>query len=434
VANLACSRKAWDAFPVLDGSRAAKAPERSLRPSKKTDRKGAGRRLPVRLGEYELFDHVARGGMADIYRARRDGDFGVVRELCIKEVLPELSSSERLAGLLTDEAKLAAKLDHANIVRIEDLRHESGTLFIAMEFVDGLDLRELLRGSAKKGLKIPSELALFISAEVLRALDYAHRFTFDADGGGQNVGIVHRDVSPSNVLLSFAGEVKLCDFGIAKSYEGIEDRATDTDLSAGMVEGKAGYMSPEQARGEPLDGRADVFAAGIILWELLTGRKLYKATEGLSLFDIARRGTVKPLPELGLPAEHALRAIVDRALARNREDRYPTAEAMLEDVESYAVRAKKLAGSPALRRFLEDHFAEAARITRRRRELATTALSRGPAATITEIPPVVVATTIVAPTAVAVPEQGSTARAAFALALALLVTLAVMGWLLLTPR
>jgi serine/threonine protein kinase len=321
---------------VLDGN-AAKALD--LTAPAKTTRKGAGRRLPVRLGEYELFDHVARGGMADIYRARRDGDFGIVREVCVKEVLPELRASDRLAGLLTDEAKIAAKLDHANIVRIEDLRHESETLFIAMEFVDGLDLREILRGASKKKLKIPPEIALFVSMEILRALEYAHTFRFES-AAGDSVGIVHRDVSPSNVLLSFEGEVKLCDFGIAKSYEGLDDRAADAldaplwgdALQAGMVEGKAGYMSPEQARGEPLDGRADVFAAGIILWELLTGRKLYKATDGQSLFDIARRGVVKPLPELGLPSEHALATILERALARNREDRYASAEEMLEDV------------------------------------------------------------------------------------------------------
>ncbi|MBL8739461.1 MAG: serine/threonine protein kinase [Myxococcales bacterium] len=376
---------------MLDGSAAkalARAPLPSIgtfEPAPKTTRKGAGRRLPVRLGEYELFDHVARGGMADIYRARRDGEFGVVREVCVKEVLPELSASDRLAGLLTDEAKIAAKLDHANIVRIEDLRHEAETLFIAMEFVDGLDLRELLRGAAKLKLKIPPEIALHVSMEILRALQYAHTFRFEGETG-ESVGIVHRDVSPSNVLLSFEGEVKLCDFGIAKSYEGLDDRAADQELSAGMVEGKAGYMSPEQARGEPLDGRADVFAAGIILWELCTGRKLYKASEGQSLFDIARRGAVKPLPELGLPSEHVLANIVERALARNREDRYGSAEEMLEDLERYAMRAKLVTGATALRRFLESHFAEAARRTRRRRELATSALARGPAATITEIP------------------------------------------------
>jgi serine/threonine-protein kinase len=142
--------------------------------------------------------------------------------------------------------------------------------------------------------------------------------------------------------------VKLCDFGIAKSYEGLDDRADDQELPLGMVEGKAGYMSPEQARGEPLDGRADVFAAGIILWELLTGRKLYKAGDGESLFDIARRGAVKPLPELGLPSEHALSAILERALARNREDRYASAEELLADIERYALRAKLVTGATAL--------------------------------------------------------------------------------------
>ncbi|NUP07936.1 MAG: serine/threonine protein kinase [Polyangiaceae bacterium] len=351
-------------------------------------RRGAGRLLPARLGEYELFDHIGRGGMADIYRARKSGDFGVVREVVVKEILPELAQSERLAELLAAAARTASKLEHTNVVRIEDLQRDDRTLFIAMEYVDGLDLRELLRQCSRRGAWIPPELSVRIVIELLRALDYAHRFELQDADGNVRVGVIHRDVSPSNVLLSFEGEVKLCDFGIAKSYDGeIGEHATTID---GMVEGKAGYMSPEQARGEALDARADVFAAGIILWELLSARKFYKAQAGETLFDVARRAPSRPLPEKGLPAEHVVRALLAKALSDRREDRFGSAAEMQRELERYAARASLVASPLKLRRFLQDNVAPVVLEARRRRELAARAIARGP---IAEIEPVTIDTT-----------------------------------------
>jgi eukaryotic-like serine/threonine-protein kinase len=344
-------------------------------------RRSAGRLLPARLGPYELTDHIGRGGMADIYRAKKKGAFGLEREVVLKEVLPEYATCDRMASLLAEEARIASRLEHPNIVRIEDLQREDGHLYIAMEYVEGLDLREALRGASRLGQRLPIEVSVFIVEEIAKALDYAHGCTFTNPSGLLRHGVIHRDVSPSNVLLSLDGEVKLCDFGIARSFDGAEldDVAIDLD---GIVEGKAGYMSPEQARGETLDGRADIFAAGILLWELVAGRKLYKAGPGESLFDVARRGHVPPISPRGLPFEEELFAIIARATAFSRDDRWPTAAAMGEALGAWATRAGYGRRSFMLQEYLEATFGEAIREQRRRRELATRALGAGPVAVL----------------------------------------------------
>jgi eukaryotic-like serine/threonine-protein kinase len=349
---------------------------------RRANRKGPGRLLPQRLGAYELFDHVGKGGMADIYRARRAVGGDAERIVVVKEVLPELYGVERFRELLIAEAKLAARLEHGNIVRVEHLGEEEGTLFIAMEYVEGLDLRELLRTCAQRRVPLPIELSLRVVIEILKALDFAHRFRLD-DDGPPRIGIVHRDVSPSNVLLSFDGEVKLCDFGIARAHD--DTAALGGALTEALVEGKAGYMSPEQANGEPLDGRADIFAAGIVLYELMSGKKLYKANPSESLLDVAKRAAIPPLPAHGIPHEDMLQAIVSRALAPRREDRYPTAREMAGDLESFAQRAKITASSLRLGDWLTSEFAEDILRGQKRRERIVDALSRGPLAIVKPI-------------------------------------------------
>ncbi len=334
------------------------------------------RMLPRKLGRYTLFDHVGRGGMADIYLAQASTELGASRLVVIKEVLPALSWSSEFAEMLVSEAKLAAHLSHANVVKVEDLGREDESLFIAMEYVEGIDLRELLRGCARRKLALPVEFSLRIVIEALKGLDYAHRARGE---GGARLGLVHRDVSPSNVLLSFEGEVKLCDFGIARANPLLED------LREEAIVGKAGYMSPEHARGEGLDARADVFAAGIILWELLAGRRLYKAQDGERLIDAARRAEIPTLEERGLVEEAALHAIVARALRPDREDRYRTAAAMLSDLEEYAARARMMASPIRFGEWLMENFGRELVRTRRARTLVLAALSRGPAAVIEPI-------------------------------------------------
>ena len=348
---------------------------------RRAKRRAAGRLLPAQLGPFELFDHIGRGGMADIYRARKKGGLGLERHVVIKEVLPEYANEERMANLLAEEARIASPLEHPNIVRIEDLQREGDTLYIAMEYVEGLDLREALRASSRSQKRIPIEISIFLVEEVLKALDYAHGCTFTNPDGLLRHGIVHRDVSPSNVLLSLDGEVKLCDFGIARSFDGVDLDALPMDLE-GMVEGKAGYMSPEQARGEMLDGRADIFAAGILLWELVSGRKLYKATSAESLFEVARRGQVPALKPRGLPHEDELFALVARATAFDRQERFASAGEMGEALAGYANKAGYARRSFMMQEYLEAEFGDALRGVRRRRELATLALSMGPLASV----------------------------------------------------
>src|SRR5580658_7844833 len=254
--------------------------------------------LPRTFGRYVLFDFIGRGGTAEAYLARQRTELGVSRRCVVKQIVPELANDATFSDMLVHEAKLAARLSHANVVQVFDLGREDGRLFIAMEYVEGFDLNDLLRRCARANVPLPLELAVHVVREALKGLDYAHRRT---DDEGKPLGIVHRDVSPSNLLVSFEGEVKVCDFGIARANDAISNGSTPHELDEAL-KGKAGYMSPEHARGEPIDARADVFAAGIVLWELAAGRRLYKTTGGrASLLDQARRADVPSLPEKGLP-------------------------------------------------------------------------------------------------------------------------------------
>lgn len=344
--------------------------------------KPGGRTLPQRLGRYTLFDHIGRGGMADIYLAKAKAGLGGSRLVVVKEVLPHLAADDRFAEMLIAEAKIAARVTHANVVKTDDLGRESGVLYIAMEYVEGFDLRELLRRCARDKVPLPVEFSLLVLIETLRGLDYAHRLCGDA---GQPLGLVHRDVSPSNVLISFEGEVKLCDFGIARANE------VATVLPEDTIQGKAGYMSPEHAKGEAIDARADVFAAGIILWELLAGRRLYKVSKadaeagGEALLELARGADIPPLPARGLPEEAMIHGICERALRASRDDRYASAAAMLRDLEQYAGRARMVASPLRFGEWLTDHFGKDIVDSRRGRERALRAIELGPLAVLSPI-------------------------------------------------
>lgn len=326
--------------------------------------------IPRTFGRYQLFDRIGAGGMAEIYLARATTELGGARLTVVKQILPELSGNEKFADMLTVEAKLAARLNHANVVQVFDLGRHEGVLFIAMEYVEGFDLNELLRRCARAKIPLPVDFALLIVMEALRGLGYAHRLT---DDNGAPIGIVHRDVSPSNVLISFEGEVKLCDFGIARAND-----MADL-LSEDVIKGKAGYMSPEQAKGEPLDARADLFATGIVLWELLAGRKLYKAKKGAgpTLLDLARAADIPPLPERGLPNETALHEIVAKSLATNRDNRFPSAQAMLRELETYVGKSRLMASPIRFGEWLRENFGESVIASRRASERAAKAFEQG---------------------------------------------------------
>jgi len=319
--------------------------------------------LPREYGGFVLFDQIGQGGMAKIFLGRRTTELGAHRLIVVKQILPMLSGSGQFAKLFIDEAKLSAQLTHGNIVQVLDLGRAEDQLYIAMEYVEGFDLRELLRHCAKQRVPLPVEFTMLVTIETLRALDYAHR---KRDESGNPLNIVHRDVSPSNVLISLDGEIKLCDFGIARAL------GSDLALPSEVVQGKAGYMSPEAANGEPIDARADIFSVGVILWEMLAGRRLYKNPEGgPPTLQMAAEALIPDLPKRDCPNEDELHGIVKRALTKDPRARFGTAGEMLQELEQYARGAKLLASPLRFGDWLLNHFGEALLAQRRGRERAS---------------------------------------------------------------
>jgi serine/threonine protein kinase len=363
----------------------------------------AASRLPRRFGPYLLFDQIGKGGMAEIFLARAQTELGGHRLCVVKEIIPAFTAHTRFAEMLIHEAKLAARLDHANIVKVLDLGRANDELYIAMEYVEGFDLTDLLRRCTKTKIAMPFEFVLGILTSVLRGLDYAHRRTDDL---GQPLGIVHRDVSPSNVLISFEGEVKLCDFGIALANQVVDkDRASFHTTEA--LQGKAGYMSPEHARGEAVDARSDVFAAGVLFWELMSGRRMYRQDAGGTLLDQARTADIPPLSARGYANESRAHSIALRALARDKEDRYPSAAAMLRDLEAYMSEAKIAPNALKLGSWLEESFGTEIVTHRRMRQRAAEALEMGPPVVLTPIEGAAPATFEIQPSLLARPVESS---------------------------
>ncbi|HKU37464.1 MAG TPA: serine/threonine-protein kinase [Polyangiales bacterium] len=328
--------------------------------------------LPRAFGKYLLFDCIGRGGVAEIFLARMTAQLGGARRVVVKQILPELSLDRHVTRAFVREAKLVTRLNHRNIVRVFDLGRESGRLYIAMEYVEGYDLNQLLGQLTRLRLPLPAEFALCIAREVLAGLDYAHRAR---DQHGTPLGVVHRDVSPSNVLISFEGEVMLCDFGIARAFHrehSVFGPASDPEGSRVRrirAAGKSGYMAPEHARGEEVDARSDLFAAGILLWELCAGRRLYTGDEQ-TRFEQAVKAEIPPLPERGLPKQKLLQAILDRALAADPAVRYQSAQDMLNDLEDYALSTQLMASQLRFAAFLTQHLADEILELRRARERA----------------------------------------------------------------
>lgn len=271
---------------------------------------------PIPFGPYELLERIAEGGMAEVWRARSRGVAGFEKTVVIKRVLPTLLERPGFAELLVREAKIASRLSHPNIIQIFDLGEEEGGYFIAMEYLRGRDLAAALSYRAAGEPPLGLALRLWIGAEVAKALDYAHRAQGD---DGKPLQIVHRDVSPQNVLLGYEGEVKVADFGIARADEPGLGRGEDPKI----LRGKYAYMSPEQARGERLDRRSDLFSFGVLLYELATRRRMFRGRSSDETLRLVRRGELPdfrkhlPLPEL--------EPILKRALEVNAADRFASA-------------------------------------------------------------------------------------------------------------
>ena len=303
--------------------------------------------LPSQFGRYTLLERLALGGMAEVYRAKISSSHGFEKVLVIKRILPHLAADATFVSMFIDEAKLTAQLTHPKIVQILDFGDVGGQYFIALEYVDGSDALGLLRTSAQRRLHIPRHLAVFIINEVLEALDYAHNAR-DMEGKGMH--IVHRDISPSNIFLSKRGDVKLGDFGIAHAQR------RESKTQAGTLKGKYGYMSPEQVVGQQVDGRSDLFAVGVVLAEMLMGRRLFTAANDLDVLLMVRDARIERLGKYCRDLSPALDRIVRRALQKDPKERFPTAAAFRDALADYLYETGQRVGPPDLRAFLGDLF------------------------------------------------------------------------------
>jgi serine/threonine protein kinase len=281
---------------------------------------------PERFGRYVLLDRIGAGGMADVFRAIMPGVEGFQRTFVVKRILAERAKSPYFVEMFIQEARINAILHHPNIVQVFDFGNVGGTYFLAMEYVRGRDVSAILRRLREGERPCPVGVATFIAHEVAQALAYAHAL---AGPDGRRLDIIHRDVSPANIICQRAGGVKLLDFGIAKALGEPEVEKT----GQGLFKGKLSYVAPERIKDQPLDGRSDLFSLGVVLWELLAGRKLFR---GKSDFQ-----TLKNVAEMEVPAPSSLRPdvppeldrIVARVLARDPADRYPTGQALAEDLD-----------------------------------------------------------------------------------------------------
>jgi len=298
---------------------------------------------PETFGDYHLLEKIATGGMAEVWRARAYGMAGFEKILVIKKVLANLAEDDEFVKLFIDEARIASKLLHVNIVQVFDLGQVTGQYYMAMEYVHGLDLSRLIIRARNLG-PFPIPLALFVCGEVLKALQFAHDRT---DEQGEALHIVHCDISPQNILISYAGEVKITDFGISRA-------AFQAESLHKVVRGKYAFMSPEQVEGKQLDGRSDIFSLAIVLYEALTGRRLFKAKSRDETLARVRLAEV-PSPRAYRPEiSEDLEAFLLRALSRRPEDRFHDAAEMLEVVSALMVREGHRATNNDLAAFLRE--------------------------------------------------------------------------------
>ena len=301
---------------------------------------------PRQLGRYQLVRRIAKGGMGEIYLARAQGTAGFEKTVIIKTILPRLADEEEFVERFLDEGRTVVNLSHGNIVPVFDMDEVDGEYFIAMDYVPGRDLKAVLE---RRDAPLPPKLAAYVISQVCDGLAYAHRQTDDA---GESLDIVHRDVSPSNVLLSTDGEVKLIDFGIARAA----GRSSET--VTGRIQGKCCYMSPEQATGKAVDHRSDIFSAGVVLYELLTGERPFEGDSDLRSLELVRQCDFEPPSAVHRQVPDALDSIVARALARQPEDRYGTADEMQSDLMQFLVDEEAALTSKDVAAFLEATFPE----------------------------------------------------------------------------
>ena len=280
--------------------------------------------MKEKFGKYTLLDRIAVGGMAEVFRAKLTGEKGFEKLIVVKKMLPHMAEDPEMVSHFIDEAKLAALLQHENIIHVYDFGETEGSYFIAMEYLFGKDLKSVFSKSSQINSPISFENSLLIASKICEGLEYAHNLK---DLHGASLNIIHRDISPQNIFITYDGKVKIIDFGIAKT-------TTQTSKTqVGIIKGKVAYMSPEQAEGKSIDRRSDIFAAGIIFYEMITGKEMYSG-DTMEVFNKAINARYE-LPEditPGLPSK--IYDILHRALNKNINDRYQSCREMMADIEN----------------------------------------------------------------------------------------------------
>jgi serine/threonine-protein kinase len=301
----------------------------------------------IRFGKYTLIDRIAVGGMAEIFLARQAGIENFEKTIVIKRIRPHLSKQPNFVKMFLNEAKLAAQLNHPNIVQIYDLGKIGESYFIAMEYVFGRDMRRIIPKADSLGIPFPMVYALKIASSVCEGLYYAHQKT---DTYGTALNIVHRDVTPENIFVSFDGTVKVLDFGIAKAANQIEQ------TRAGEIKGKLSYMSPEQCMGKQLDNRSDLFSLGTVLYEWLTGFKLFTGDSEVAILKSITEGKIYAPSYFKADIPEGVEAILMKALEKDRERRYQTAWDMQYDIDQFLSQYEFTPSNIHLSNFLKQLF------------------------------------------------------------------------------
>ena len=320
--------------PVADQAKAS-------RPKKKKKLK------PQKFGRYLLLDRIASGGMAEVWRAKIFGAEDFQRIVAIKKILAHVAEDQDFITMFKDEAKITVLLQHANIGQVYELGKIDDVYFIAMEYVGGKDCKTIWQHQRQQKQNLPINLCCYVMQNIAEGLDYAHR---KKDNFGVDLKIVHRDVSPQNILVSWEGEIKMIDFGIAKAA----GKASRTQ--AGILKGKFGYMAPEQVRGLPLDQRADVFAMGVCLYELLTGQRAFQAESDFSLLEQVRNVELAPPTLVNKHIPHELEQIIYKALAKDPEDRYQWASDFSEALQRFLIMQGKPPNRMDMGQYLRENF------------------------------------------------------------------------------
>lgn len=310
------------------------------------------------FGPYELIERINVGGMAEVFRARHRSSGHIV---AIKRILPSVAEDDDFISMFRDEAAVASRLDHPNIAKILDVGQHDGSYFIALEYVVGRDMRTIFDSCARRQGPMPIELALYVILNLCQGLDYAHQCK---DANGKSLGLVHRDVSPQNILVSMGGEVKLIDFGIAKSSGKL------ARTQAGSIKGKFGYMSPEQVRGLPVDRRSDIFSMGICLWEFLTLQRLFHGDNEIIVMERIRNAFVPRPRDLVPSIPEPVERILMRALAKDPDERFASASEFHAELSAFARAAGLIAPREQAAAFMKRVFGDTTQGTSSSREEA----------------------------------------------------------------